>query len=176
MELRKGFTPPPLLSTKDNTPSPLSRKSDGGFTLIEYEHSKSVRRNESFTLIELLIAISILAVAIVGVLAMFPTASRVAKSSQMISIANYLGQEKMEEESSRPYGEISVGIATESYEEISDFKAYKRITEINYYDPLNSTTTDKDLGIKKIEITVFWKSPLGIGEKSINIKNLITKR
>ncbi|MDO8504216.1 MAG: prepilin-type N-terminal cleavage/methylation domain-containing protein [bacterium] len=44
-------------------------KFNKGFTLIEYERPKGVRRNESFTLIELLIVIGILAILMGAIIA-----------------------------------------------------------------------------------------------------------
>ena len=129
---------------------------------------------KGFTIIELLISIFVLTVGILGILLMFPTAIRVEKSSQMASIASYLGQAKIEQIISQPYDEIAS--STEDYGVISGFQPYKRITEINYFDPVNSTTTGEDLGIKKIDITVFWQPPFGITEKCFRIDSLVTKR
>ena len=129
----------------------------------------------SFTLIEVIIAIFILGTGIVAVLSIFPMGTQIQKSAQMASTASQLGQAKMEELISKSYGEISVATTTEAQLD-SPFESYKRVTKVNYWDPVNSTITDSDSGIKKIEITVSWKSPLGVTEKSININSLIAKR
>lgn len=136
----------------------------------------SRQSTKSFTLIELLIAIFILAVGIVGILYMFPMGTRIGKSAQMASVATQLGQAKMEEIIFKSYNDISS--STEAYGEISDFEAYKRVTTASCFDPNGSDLTPNcpDTGIKKIEVNVSWKSPFGVTEKSINLTSLIAKR
>ena len=105
---------------------------------------------------------------------MFPMGIQTGQSAKMASIATQLSQAKIEEMISKSYDEIIS--LTEEYGEIADFEIYKRVTEVNYYDPVNSTTTESDLRIKKIEVTVFWKSSLGGSGKNINLVTLISKR
>ena len=132
---------------------------------------------KAFTLIELLIAIFILAVGIVALLQAFPLGTHIQKSAQMTSTALQLGQAKMEEIISQSYIEIPSGVNEEAYGSIINFSPYKRKTEISYFNPNNPEVSPvQDLGIKKIEITVFWRSPLGISEKEVKIANLITRR
>lgn len=141
-----------------------------------------IKNQKGFTLIELIVAIFILVVGISAVLQMFPLGIQTAKTAQMATVAAQLGQAKIEEIISKSYDEISVGETTESYGEIPDFDAYKRVTAINCvdldlqevacdYDPTNNPDP-----VKKIEVTVFWKSPLGVSEKSAKIASLIAKR
>jgi type IV pilus assembly protein PilV len=129
---------------------------------------------KGFTIIEILIAIFILVVGILGVLSAFPLGTKFVTFSRMSSVAIQLAQEKMEEIISQSYDNISS--STEDYGKISGFEAYKRVTEVNYYDPENSTITTTNTGIKKIKITVFWHSPLWVSERSINLITLFTRR
>ncbi len=134
-------------------------------------------RSTGFTIIELLIAIFVLSVGIVATLQAFPLGVHLQKSAQMASVAGYLGQAKMEETISQSYSEIAIGTVEEAYDSISSFPLYKRKTEISYFDPNNpSTPPAEDLGIKKIEVTVFWRSSLGISEKELKVATLISKR
>jgi len=136
--------------------------------------SKNQKSNQGFTLVEVLITIFILAVAVVGTLAMFPVGLQVEKSAKMTNIASHLAQAKMEEIVSKSYEEISPGVSIEPYGFDSDFLSYQRETKIDYVDPnqdLESSTDD--LGIKKIEITVSWKSPF---EKEVKIFTLISEK
>jgi prepilin-type N-terminal cleavage/methylation domain-containing protein len=145
--------------SKNFSPTTLSRKSGRGFTLIE-----------------LMIAIFILSVGILAVFLMFPLGIQIMKSSEMATIGTQLSQEKVEEVISCSYEIISVGLTTESPLP-PPFDAYRRETRVSCVDPLlglQEVATDQ--GIKKIEVTVFWKSPLGITEKSIKIETLISKR
>ncbi len=132
-----------------------------------------------FTLIEVLVAVFVLAVGIVAVLQAFPLGTYIQKSSQMTTVAIQLSQAKLEELISKSYDDplLSVSTTTESYGTVSDFSLYKRTTRINYYDPNNPFQIPvADLGIKKIEITVFWKSPLGVAEKEAKIATLFSQK
>jgi len=137
---------------------------------------------KSFTLIELMVAVFILTVAIVGVLAIFPLGLKTGKSGEMASLATQLAQAKIEEIISQSYGEILVGETTEEYGTISDFPSYKRQSKINYvYVDANKVLYPdqeavSDSGVKKIEVKVFWKSPFAGLEKDIKIANLISKK
>ncbi len=136
-----------------------------------------IQNSKAFTLIELLIAIFVLSVGIVAVLEAFPLGTHVQKSAQMTTLALQLTQAKMEETISQSYAEIAIGTIEESYGSIANFPSYKRKTEINYFDPDNPEVPPaEDLEIKKIEITVFWRSPLGVSEKEVKIASLIAKR
>ena len=130
-----------------------------------------------FTIIESLISIFVLTVGIVAVLYIFPLGSQIQQSNQMATIAVQLSQGKIEEIISKSYGEISVGIIEEDYGFDSNFSSHKRKTEVNYFDPGNpQIPASNDLGIKKIEVTVQWQSPLRLGEKSVNLITLIAEK
>lgn len=136
-----------------------------------------MKNNKGFTLIESLVAVFILSVGIVAVLQAFPIGIYIQKTSQLSTIALVLSQEKMEETISLSYGNILTGTIEEDYGSNSDFPSFRRLTGISYFDPDNPDIIPEiDLGIKKIEITVFWKSHLGVLEKEVKIATLITKR
>lgn len=152
--------------------------------------SGSFQNGGGFTLIEAIIAIFIIIVGIVAVLQMFPLSVEIEKSAEMATVASQLGQGKIEEIISKSYSNILCPTttppytlsppctSTEAYGEISGFNAYKRVLTINYVYPtaegFQATTTDK--GLKKIEVTMHWKSPLGVMEKDLKIAILISKR
>jgi prepilin-type N-terminal cleavage/methylation domain-containing protein len=129
---------------------------------------------KGFTLIELLITAFILSTGIVTVLAIFPISSHIIKSGEMVTTAVLLSQGKLEEVTSKSYEEIFS--LTEDYGQINGFEAYKRVTDVQYYDPQTSTVTTTDMGIKQVKVTVSWKSPFGSLEKSTYLANLITER
>ena len=133
-----------------------------------------MRLKRGFTLIELLITAFILSTGIVAVLATFPMGSHLIKSGEMVTTAVLLSQGKLEEITFKNYEEISS--LTEDYGQLSGFEAFKRVTEVEYYDPQTSTVTTTDLGIKKIKVTIFWKSPFGTIEKSTYLANLVGRR
>ncbi|MBZ9578097.1 prepilin-type N-terminal cleavage/methylation domain-containing protein [Patescibacteria group bacterium] len=124
----------------------------------------------AFTLIEVIIAIFILAVGITAVLAMFPLGIQIVSSSKMATTAVYLGEAKMEEIISTSYEEISGEQQTLN----PPFSAYSRETEVTCFDPNGSSSPNcpEDTGIKKIKVIVSW----GVPAKKIELVTLITKR
>jgi len=126
---------------------------------------------KGFTLIEILISIFILSVGIVGILLAFPLGVQVESNAKMRTCASKLAQEKMEEVISFPYEDINSSL--EDYETISEFQSYKRETNVDYYDPDSFLSATTNLGIKMIEVKVFWNSSLASIEKNINFKTLV---
>lgn len=130
---------------------------------------------KGFTIIELIIAIFILVLGITAVFAIFPLGIQIVRFSKMTTTATYLGEAKIEEIISEPYNEIY----SESKQALdSPFNAYSRETLVSYVDPTSPELSEVeiDLGIKKIEVTVLWKSSLGITEQSIELQTLISKK
>lgn len=151
-------------------------------TLIENEHLKNRGRDKGFTLIEIIIAIAILAIGIVAVLQAFPSGLHLAKVSQMTTVASHLAQAGLEEALAKSYQSVSVSTTTEDYGEIANFSSYKRITVINCVSPidLSAGSCDYDLvndpyPMKKIEVTVYWRSPF-VTEKNVSLISLISKK
>ncbi len=142
----------------------------------EPENIKIKRSEDGFSLIELFLAIFILTVGITGVVAMFPLGTKMGKSSEMSTVAVELGQAKMEEITSKSYGEILVGLIEPETELASPFNGYFRETEVQYYDPANSATTTVDLGIKEIRITVSWRLTLGISTPKVDLITLVSRK
>ncbi|MFH1353830.1 MAG: prepilin-type N-terminal cleavage/methylation domain-containing protein [bacterium] len=137
----------------------------------------NLKTKKGFTLIELLIAIFVLTVGIVAILQAFPAGTYVQKTAQMATIAVQLSQGKMEEVISQQYGEIAVGSVEEDYGFDADNLSFRRKTEISYFDPDNPQIPPvEDLDIKKVQVTVFWHSHLGLSEKEVRIATLIAKR
>lgn len=138
-----------------------------------------------FTLIEVLITIFLLTVGVVGVLAMFPLGTQTTKSAQMASQASHLGQFKIEEMVSKSYDDpaLSIGTTTEDYGTVPDFSFHKRVTSVNCVRPDNLSETECNYDLvsdpdpmKKIEVTVYWKSSLGITERNVKLTSLIAKK
>jgi len=134
---------------------------------------------KGFTLIELIISIFILALGITAVFAIFPLGIQIVGFSKMATTATYLGGAKIEEIISKPYNEIF----SESRQTLdSPFSDYSGETEVSCVDPdlqevaCNYDLTNDPNPIKKIEVTVFWRSSLGIVERSIKLLTLISKK
>ena len=135
---------------------------------------KQNNEEKGFTILEAVVAISVLIIGVIAVLQVFPLALNVEKLSETETQASLLAQEKIEEKISWPYQDIAVGVEIEDSLP-SPFEKFSRETKINYVDSDLATTTS-DLGLKKIEVTVRWKSPLRIEEKSVELITLIAKK
>jgi len=132
---------------------------------------------KGFTLIELLIAIFVLAVGLVAVLQAFPMGAYIQKTAQMTTMAVQISQDKMEEIISQQYLEINTGTMEEIYGFDPDNPSFRRETEVSYFDPDNPEVPPaEDSGIKKVRISVFWHSHLGLLEKEVKIATLIARK
>jgi len=132
-----------------------------------------------FTFLEALIAIAVLTIGIVAVVQMFPISIQMRKLAEMQTVASQLAQEKMEEFISKSYPDISSEATTTLS---SPFEAYSRAVRVTCLNPnLQQVACDYDPDndpnpVKKIEVIVYWESPLGVTKKDFKIATLISKR
>ena len=102
--------------------------------------------NSGFTLMEVLIAMVILTVGLLGMAALIAGIINSNKLSNRISTATVLAQDKMED--IKRIGYDNAGGGAEDYNTISDYPLYKRLTDVAAGDPA--------AGMKKITVTVYW--------------------
>lgn len=103
-----------------------------------------------FTIVEALIAVTILSVGFIAVIQIFPGVIGLNSRSKDLTIASHLAEMKLEEFFATSYDNISLGIQPEepiafTDEEFSDFKWQAEIIE-----PEDTTN------IKQIQVTTFW--------------------
>ncbi|MFH1749583.1 MAG: prepilin-type N-terminal cleavage/methylation domain-containing protein [bacterium] len=103
-----------------------------------------------FTIIEALIAVTVLSVGFVAVIQIFPGVIRLNSRSEDLTISSHLAEMKLEEYLSTPYDSIPIGIQPEeptayTEEGFTDFKWQAEVIE-----PEDTTN------IKQIQITSFW--------------------
>ena len=107
-----------------------------------------IANNNGFTLIEVLVAMVILTVGLLGTAALIIGIINSNKLSNRISTATVLAQDKMED--IKRLGYDSAADDTEDYNSISNYPLYKRITQVTAGNPA--------AGMKKIVVTVYWDS------------------
>ena len=135
------------------------------------------KNKRGFTVTELLVSIFVLTIGIVGVANSIPMAARIQKTGQAAASAVLLAQSKMEDVISESYDEISTGTVSEAYGFSSHSPSFRRTTQISTFNPNNpSIAPAQDLGIKKIIVSVFWKSPLSISEKEVKLVTLFADK
>jgi len=113
------------------------------------------------SILEAILAIAVLAMAILGIIQIFPLALKMSRIAEQTTVAANLAQAQAETIHSLNYSEISTGAIEARHRLASDpanpFYKYERQTVVDYVDgDLNNSATD--LGLKKISITVYWLS------------------
>lgn len=152
---------------------------------MAYSHPKS---NKGFTLIEVLAAIFILSIGILGLAYAFPPGIQTAKNTEKAAQAVTLAQAKIEEMLSYSYDSDELVVnpdePNEPRHKLSDDPAdplyyFERETNITFVDPdpaEDLPEVSEDLGAKKIVVDVFWQMPFSLGDRSIELITLVSKR
>lgn len=140
---------------------------------------KKYLNQQGLSLIEIMVALTILTIAFIGLMQSFPYGLSINKAAENTTIASYLTQDKIEELHSLGYNDIATG-ALEIRHRLSDDQTsylyfYQRQTEVNYIDG-NLSNSVSDTGMKKISVTVYYTNALSKTEKSYNITTLISRR
>lgn len=120
-------------------------------------------KHSGFTLIEILVALSLFTVGMVSVLQIFPINRKFLVQSADTTQAVFLAQEEMEIVRNTSYASLTTG-AAQAFEPLhtlsvssGPFVNYRRTTVINFVDPAAAylaSATDKFM--KRVDITVTW--------------------
>ncbi len=131
------------------------------------------KNNKGFSLIEVLIALSILNIAIFSLVRLFPFGMNTTKQAEQRTLAVNFAQAKIEELTSLGYEQIPVGTFEEPSLSIisNDFDEFSRITKVKY---LNSDLNESqsDLGLKLIEVNVLWLNIMTGETTTLTIRTL----
>lgn len=108
--------------------------------------------NSGFTLMEVLVAMVILTIGLLGIAALIAGIINSNKLSNRMSVATVLAQDKMEDIKRIGYSGMpeSDTTTTEDYNSIANYLLYKRDTFTEVANPA--------AGMKKITVTVYWDS------------------
>ena len=106
------------------------------------------KNNSGFTLLEILIAITVFSVGLLGMASMTVGIIKGNKFSNDLTTATTLAQNQMEYIIRDGYTKASYSHKEEKYGSITDYPLYKRVTEIK------NLATD----MKTIIVTVYWDS------------------
>lgn len=116
---------------------------------------------EGLTLVEVLIAMVMLSIALLGMAALITSILTGNAYSNRLTTATTLAQEEMEDIRRIGYSGVSAG--TENYGSISGYALFKRTTGVAADSP--------DPGMKTITVTVFWDSDA----KSVELQTILTE-
>ena len=141
--------------------------------------SKIKTNHRGISILEALIAISILLIGILSIARVFPLATKISRSSEETTIAANLAQSEIETLFSWGYEGIGTGLIETKHRLSADpnnpFYAYQRQTDVRYVDA-NLSTSSSNTGLKKITVTIFWNSPAINSEKSYPMIVLISQK
>ena len=112
----------------------------------------NTRNNSGFTLMEVLVAMVILTVGLLGTAALITGVISSNKLSNRISTATTCAQDKMEDIKGLGYSGMPTSdtTTTEPYNSITNYSLYKRVTFTDVGNPA--------VGMKTVTVTVFWDS------------------
>ena len=118
-----------------------------------------------FTILELLVAMVILTVGLLGTSSLVVGIINGNKVSKDITTGSTLAQDKIEEIRRRGYAGIASSdtTTTEAYNAISGFPLFKRVTQVQVNNPAAN--------MKLFTSTVFWKNDT----RSTSLKTIISK-
>ena len=123
--------------------------------------------NNGFTLIEVLVAIVILSIGLLGTAALITGIIKGNQVSNRITTATTCAQDMMEEIRRLGYSGIPCTTpgspSIESYNSITDYPLYKRVTEVD--------CISLPSGMKTITVTVYWNSD----NSSIELKTILAQ-
>lgn len=141
--------------------------------------SKQYLNEKGMSLVEIMVAFSILSVAFMAISYSFPFGLTINKSAESSTIASFLAQDKVEEIISLGYDNTNVGnieVRHKLSDNEDDYRfVYEREANISYVDSDLNYSFD-DVGLKKISVTVYYINSISKQVDSYNITTLISRR
>ena len=119
---------------------------------------------KSFTIIEILIAVFILATAMLSIFAIFGLTIINTNASKNLTLANNLAQAKIEQTLSLAYDEI-ISIERTAHNDQFDWQINVQLMTIQSGELQESAT---DQGLKKITAIIYWQEKGQEKNKSLN--------
>jgi len=123
---------------------------------------RRAQNQRGFTLIEIMVAITLLSIGLLGMAGLTVGIMRGNALSSQVTTSTALAQDKMEDIKRVGYSGVAEGRSTEDYNDISGYPLYQRVTEVDVESP--------DPGMKTVTITVLWDS----GASSIAVETILT--
>ncbi len=136
------------------------------------------QKQQGFSLMEALVAVSILALTLVAVIGVFPLVLKMNKLAEQTTLASNYAKVKLEEILIKPYDEVGAGIietrhrlSTNPQDRIYSIERQTEVTLVN----ANLQTSGTDVGLKKINVTMWWPGQFG-ATNSLTMTSLLGKK
>ena len=120
--------------------------------------------NRGYSLIEVLSAMAVLSVVLLGMAGLINITVAVNRNSAGKTVAITLAQDKLEETIARGYANLTSTnqTVTEAYGAMADYPSYRRLTDIKIDKP--------DADMKLITVDVFWNND----DRRVRLQSLIS--
>ena len=120
-------------------------------------HYSLLTAKSGFTLVEVLVALSVFIIAIIVIIQLFPVGLKSSISSKNETCAVNLAQAGLENIKGTAYDDVNgESRARISLDPADPFYKFERESIVQFVDT-NLETIESDLGLKKIIVTVFWQ-------------------
>ncbi len=119
-------------------------------------------------------AIGVITIGLVAVLQVFPAGFSMEKYSQLETQAVLASQEKLEALLAESFSALAVGTIVENSLAFP-YERFSRTTKVSFIDA-NLNESANPTALKKIEVTVSWKSPLKIETKQTKLMTLVAEK
>jgi len=129
-------------------------------------------KKQAFTLIEVIVAIGIFVMTILGIISFFGYSAQVNRFSKNITVASNLAQATIDENISKSYDQITVGNGTRtrfSADQADPYYGYEKKVDVTYVDQ-NLNAAGTNTGLIKIVCTIYWFE--GASEKNVQVATL----
>ena len=121
---------------------------------------RRVQNANGFTLIEIMIAVTLLSIGLLGMAGLTVGIMRGNSLSSEVTAATALTQDKMED--IKRMGYTNAVDLTEDYNSLTGYAAYKRVTEVDIDTP--------GVGMKTVTVTVYWDADTA----SVAVETILT--
>ena len=118
-----------------------------------------VKGARGFTLLELLLALSLFAAGTLAIVEVFQLAQAGSADGERVLVATYLAQRRLEELRNTAYGSL----ASESRASVSSPSGFSQFDR-------QVTVTTPYTNLRQIVVTVYWDAPGPAGETNVSIQ------
>ena len=122
--------------------------------------TRGARSQRGATLVETLVALTVLTIGILAVAQLFPAGARTQAQDRMMTSGNYYAQEKLEQLGRLPWAdpELTLGTHPATPEPVGDSGAWRRSWQVE-------AMPGQLANLKKVTVTVSWNY---VGPRSVS--------